>query len=228
MKYLATAGHGPVLAPVNAALAGLVLGLLASVLERFGKFPLWIPVVACVVGSFAVAAWTRYQGHGWRISVARLVSLDIVTLWPIWYAKSESPLLPLLALFLIALVMPLIHPDLVAARENVVAAGRVTQVSDVRGDVRIGSEPDPARTAGGPFDGVTIGLVDVVAEAVEMYGGRESAEAIVGRELPDRDWRFEITYRGRSPFAMFQGATAEQVVTLINRDREEGRFGQRP
>lgn len=56
-----------------------------------------------------------------------------------------------------------------------------------------------------------IWLVDLAAEARKAYG--EQANEIVGRELPEHDWRFEMIRSDGSRVTFAAGATAEYVAT---------------
>lgn len=69
-----------------------------------------------------------------------------------------------------------------------------------------------------------IQMVDVAAEARDAYG--EHANEIAGRELPDHEWRFELSFRGpgtTGKATMHHGATADDVQAYIAMMRAEGR-----
>lgn len=60
-----------------------------------------------------------------------------------------------------------------------------------------------------------IGLVDIAAEAREMYG--EDADKIAGRKLPEHEWRFEVTFPDGSRATMHYEASAAHVQAYVER-----------
>lgn len=63
------------------------------------------------------------------------------------------------------------------------------------------------------MDGLTIRLVDVAAEAREMYG--DNADYIAGRTLPEHEWRFEVTTGSGARCSFHLGATAEHIAAYL-------------
>lgn len=82
--------------------------------------------------------------------------------------------------------------------------------------------PPPPRKPGEGYrlDDVTIRVVDVVAEAVARFG-REQAEYLAGRALPDHEYRLELhavrpTSSIRVTYPVGHLLSAEQVLSEIN------------
>lgn len=64
-----------------------------------------------------------------------------------------------------------------------------------------------------PVEPVQISMVDIAAEAREMYG--EHADEIAGRKLPEHEWRFELRFRNGGRASMHFGATADDLQAYI-------------
>lgn len=70
---------------------------------------------------------------------------------------------------------------------------------------------------------IRIRLVDVAAEAREMFG--DAASLIAGRPLPEVDLRLEVAYgpndqerEGRITLPSGHRASAEEILRMVNRD----------
>lgn len=73
------------------------------------------------------------------------------------------------------------------------------------------------------IDEITIRIIDVVAQARELFG-EEGAAQIAGRPLPEHDYRFEIIASNgtrKSEVTVHAGASlsAEDILALVRRER---------
>lgn len=67
---------------------------------------------------------------------------------------------------------------------------------------------------------ITIKLVDVTAAVVEAYGGKENAEYIAGKPLPDVDLRLVAEADNGLRVTFHAGAklSAEDILAFVNGD----------
>lgn len=60
---------------------------------------------------------------------------------------------------------------------------------------------------------IEIKLIDVAAEARKLYGPR--VNEVVGQDLPETDYRFELRFGDGRRTTMHAGATADDVVAYM-------------
>lgn len=104
----------------------------------------------------------------------------------------------------------------------VVVAAAVGALAGFLLAVVLNYEPPPPRKPGEGYrlDDVTIRVVDVVAEGVAAYG-REQAEYLAGRALPDHEYRLELhavrpMSSIRVTYPVGHLLSAEQVLSELN------------
>lgn len=62
-------------------------------------------------------------------------------------------------------------------------------------------------------------LIDIADTARRLYGGEEKASYIIGRPLPEHDFRFHISYGDGGEITFNDGATAADVAAWLKRER---------
>jgi hypothetical protein len=60
---------------------------------------------------------------------------------------------------------------------------------------------------------ITVTIIDVAAQAREMYG--DDADLIAGGKLPDHDWRLEVVTPAGASVTLHRGATAADVAAHL-------------
>jgi len=61
----------------------------------------------------------------------------------------------------------------------------------------------------------TVSIVDVADTARRMFGGDEAASYVIGRPLPEHDYRFHVDYGDGGAVTFGNGATAVEVAAAL-------------
>jgi hypothetical protein len=76
--------HGPIWAPVQAFLAAIVVAGVGRIWERYGDFPMWLPLFVATIGAVAEAYLGMRRGTPQRNVMFRMACWAFPAVWIMW------------------------------------------------------------------------------------------------------------------------------------------------